>query len=112
MNTRNYLQDCRERTFFCRIGSKEKQNTSVSDLLVMEQEILELKIADMEDAMYELDGERLTEILSEFENYQYSGVPMKDVCIPAKRKVEMSDYISAVEMVIRWKKDLIYKESS
>jgi len=49
--------------------------------------------------------------MTDLQNYQYRGKALKDILVQAKRKVEMSDYVSAVEMVVRLKKGLADKES-
>lgn len=73
------------------------------ELEVLEEEQLDEKIALMEEAMYNLEDERLLEIVTELEKYQYRGVSLKEFLTPVKKKIERSDYISAVETVVKWK---------
>lgn len=75
----------------------------IEDMEVLEEAVFNEKIAQMEEAMYNLEGERILEILTELQNYQYGGSSLKEVLAPVKKKVERSDYISAVETVIKWK---------
>ncbi|MDE6749003.1 MAG: response regulator [Lachnospiraceae bacterium] len=60
----------------------------------------------LEDAMYALDGERMLEILSEMQEYQYHQTELEGKLAPVRKKVEMSDYMSAVEAVSRIREDL------
>ena len=61
-------------------------------------------MADMEQAMYSLDGKRLSELVEALGKYQYHGREIKDILPSVQRKIEMSDYISAVETIVRWKR--------
>lgn len=89
---------------------QEPAGESDSPLLLLEDVVFEQKIADMEDAMYSLDGSRLLEIMSELQKYQYHRTPVREIMDAAKRKVEMSDYVSAVELIIRWKRKVANEE--
>ncbi|MBQ2935592.1 MAG: response regulator [Lachnospiraceae bacterium] len=75
----------------------------LSELEEIEDALLDEKIACMEEAMYNLEGERLLEIVTELQNYQYRGVSLREFLVPVRRKIERSDYISAVETVLKWK---------
>ncbi len=89
-----------------KIGEEPKEVINSNTLSVISTDALERIIEQMEDVMYSLDGERLLELISELEKYQYKGQIMKDVLVPIRRKVEMYDYISAVESIMRWKNEL------
>lgn len=54
---------------------------------------------ELEDAAYGLDGEEMREILEEIARYRYHNKVLADALKPAFRKIEMSDYMSALEMV-------------
>ncbi len=49
--------------------------------------------------MYALDGDRMLAILTELGAYRYAGVPLGKRLEPVLKKVEMSDYISAMDTV-------------
>ena len=87
------------------------EEPDIQELPEIETEVLDQCILEMESIMYTLDDGRLLEIISEIEHYQYKGMVLKQVFAPIRRKVEMSDYISAVEAVIKWKNGLADKES-
>ncbi len=93
------------------IETSVEEETDIQELPEIENSVLEEYIAEMESIMYTLEGERLLEIISEIEVYQLNGMSLKQVFAPIRRKVEMSDYISAVEAVIKWKKGLMDKEN-
>ena len=90
----------------------QEEEVSVETLPQIESEDLSKAIKNMEDAMYALDGEILLEVIEELETYQYKGQSMKKVLAPVRKKVEMSDLFSAVEMVMRWKAETDSKENS
>ncbi len=84
----------------------ETEEAVVCELPVLKKEAFQQLIAKMEEAMYALDGEILLEILSKLQEYQYHGTSLKEALSQARRKVEMSDYISAVETVVKLKSKL------
>jgi len=90
----------------------EEEVVEIENLPELQTEQLEKIIANMEEAMYVFDGEILTELIEELEGYQYKGNIMKKVLAPVRRKIEMSDLISAVDMVVRFKKETDDKENS
>ena len=90
----------------------QEEEVSVETLPEIESEDLSKAIKNMEDAMYALDSEILLEVIEELETYQYKGQSMKKVLAPVRKKVEMSDLFSAVEMVMRWKAETDSKENS
>ena len=49
--------------------------------------------------MYELDGGRMQELLSGLQGYRYCGAVLTEALQPVKKKIEMSDYMSAVDAV-------------
>ncbi len=89
-------------------GETEEAPTMVEiySMPVISSETLDRMIEQMEDITYSLDGERLLELISELETYQYKGQSLKEVLVPIRRKVESYDYVSAVESMIRWKNGL------
>ncbi|MBO5336088.1 MAG: response regulator [Lachnospiraceae bacterium] len=100
----------RRKEWICPQKESETNSDTECNLPVLESKNFDQIIERMEDAMYSLDEECLLAILTELENYQYYGVALNTVCTPVRRKVEMSDYVSAVEMVVRFKNGLDGKE--
>lgn len=67
-------------------------------------------IADMEEAVYSFDGDILMGFVEELERYCYNGKVMKDILIPVRRKIEMSDFMPAVDFIAEWKRDFDRKK--
>ncbi|MBR6638037.1 MAG: response regulator, partial [Lachnospiraceae bacterium] len=82
----------------------------VSELPVLEDSEFERIVSEMEQVMYLLDGEKLAGYVAELQKYQYGGKELKELLEPIYRKIEMSDYISAVENVVRIKNKLSDRE--
>jgi hypothetical protein len=56
--------------------------------------------------VYAFDADILIKYLEELEQYSYKGNVLKSVLAPVRRKIEMWDYISAVELLANQKKDM------
>ena len=89
---------------------QEEETVEINKLPLLSTDVLERTIEQMEETMYTLDGERLLELIAFLEGYQYKGQNMQEVLAPIRRKVEMYDYVSAVESIMRWKSELAGKE--
>ncbi len=72
----------------------------------LSKEELEGIIEKMETAAYGLNGEELFEEIDKLCNYSYCNVPLRKHLVPVRHKVEMSDYVSAVEMIMGLKSKL------
>ncbi|MDE7283900.1 MAG: response regulator [Lachnospiraceae bacterium] len=79
-------------------------------ILIKQQELSEEKfdefMTELEDAMYALDGGRMTAIISEMQEYQYHQTELAPKLTPVRKKIEMSDYMSATEAVSRIREGL------
>ncbi len=73
------------------------------------EEEFERILEEMEDAMYSLDDKRLKELLKNLQQYKYCNQALVNALAPVERKFEMSDYMSAVEMVARIKTKIAAK---
>ncbi|MBO5303297.1 MAG: response regulator [Lachnospiraceae bacterium] len=106
---RKLLKRLREIEELC--PKKEVQEVQKSSALPeLEDSQFDRFIADMEEAMYSLNGSRLLEIIADLQKYQYHGESLENSLMQIKRKAEMSDYISAVEMTVQLKQSLADKE--
>jgi len=56
-------------------------------------------LAELEDAMYALDGEEMLSVLARMQEYCYCGTSLRGKLDPVRKKVEMADYMSAVDVV-------------
>ena len=97
-----------------RIGlcpSEEETGELLQDVKEISGEEFEKIIADMEMAVFAFETDVLTKNLEELEKYSYKGNVLKNVLAPVRRKIEMSDLMSAVEMVAKQKKYMDGKEN-
>lgn len=91
-------------------SKKNEETVEQEELSELADERFDEILEQMEEAMYELDEERLTELVDELAGYKYHNTPLKTAVIPVKRKIEMSDCISAVELVNKLKGKIAGKE--
>lgn len=65
------------------------------------------KLAEqLEEAVYRLEGAAMLSIVEKLQQYSYHGHPLKELLEPVKKKIHMSDYMSASEVVQRLKEKL------
>ena len=77
----------------------------------IEKEKFEEILSQMEMAMYSLDGDTLKELADELCKYDYKGNSLKEALQPALRKIQMSDYMSAVDTIMAIKNKMDGKEA-
>jgi CheY-like chemotaxis protein len=63
----------------------------------MDEETFDSFLKELEEGGYALDRERMKHTLSELEIYEYGGIDLQDKLAPIRRKIEESDYMSAVD---------------
>ena len=85
-------------------GGEEQE--SEQNLPELSRERFEELVSSMESAMYEFDGPGMLEILEDLQKYQYRGTSLKTRLAFLHHKIEMSDYMSALENVIKIKERL------
>ena len=85
---------------------EEETGELLQDVNEISGEEFEKIIADMEMAVFAFETDVLTKNLEELEKYSYKGNVLKNVLAPVRRKIEMWDYISAVELLAEQKKDM------
>ena len=68
-------------------------------------------LGEMENAVYTLDGTSLLKMTGELKNCRFGGKALEEVITKAERKIEMSDFFSAVEMISHWKENTEIEES-
>ncbi len=90
--------------------NNEESLTECQELKEIEDNLFEEYIDKMEEAMYSFDKDEMMNILLELNGYMYNGKLLKKELAPVVRKVEQSDYMSAVEMIIKLKKKLSRRE--
>lgn len=80
------------------------------EYLPMDETVFDEKIAQLETAMYNFDGDGMAAILRELQEYEYAGVPLDKPLTSILRKVEMSDYMSAYDTISKIKNELTRKK--
>ena len=91
-------------------SEETEESEDISELPVLNEDVFGSILEEMEDAMFDLNGEKLMEAVSELQKYQYHGKALDLLLLPVKRKIEKSDYMSAVDMVTELKEKLAGKE--
>lgn len=88
------------------LQSASEQGADALDLPELDEDTFDGLLAEFEDAMYDLDGERMLVILAQMREYQYCQASLEEKLAPVKKKVEMSDYMSAVDLVSKIRDEL------
>ena len=83
-----------------------KSELKPADLLELDEETFDAQIKELENAMYELDKEQMLSVLSKLQEYEYHKIPLSKKLIPVKKKIEMSDYMSAVDTISKIRENL------
>ena len=69
----------------------------------LEEETLQSYLMELDAATFDFDGEKMIAIIDKMEHCSYRGCPMQKAVDTARRKVEMSDYMSAYDVLAKWK---------
>lgn len=97
------------------LENEEERITETAEMTKNRKEIsreeLEQILNDMENAVYLLEEESLLKMSAELKNCYFCGKSMTDIMKKAEQKIEMSDFISAVEMVVKWKEKTMNEEN-
>lgn len=87
------------------LGLPVEEEIDVSECTAIEKETLQSYLIDLDAAMFEFDGEKMIFIIDKMEYCSYMGQPMQKIADKARRKVEMSDYMSAYDVIVKWKEN-------
>ena len=100
------------------LSGKEKNMEEVQTTTAKKEELKELSleeleqmISDMENAVYTFDEQYLLRMAEELKKCCFCGKSMEEIMKKVERKIEMSDLISAVEMLMRWKEITLDEEN-
>ncbi len=86
-------------------GSGVRSKKEVVELPEIETQEFEQIVSQMETAMFELDQDTLEKHLKYLAGYQYHGRALTDIVSKALKKVEKSDFMSAVDMIAKQRKN-------
>ena len=71
---------------------------------ILQEDAFEQCLVDLENAAFDLDGEKMQSLISELSAYSYGGKDLQNELRPVYKKIEMFDYMSAYEAVLKIKK--------
>jgi len=81
-------------------GRKEAEpERPQAELPELGEEEFDSFLAQLEDAMFALDGAQMLAVLDKMNGYLYCGTRLNVKLAPVRKKIEMSDYMSAVDAV-------------
>lgn len=75
----------------------EENAADTTELRELDAVQLEEFTRHLEDAVFGLDAGKMLEIVAELEQYSYCGKPLKKTLEMVRRKIEMADYMSALD---------------
>ena len=75
----------------------------------IDEALFEEKISQLEEAMYNFDGDGMIVILKSLQDCEYGGVPLDKTITSILRKVEMTDYMSAYDALVKVKNEITGK---
>ena len=79
----------------------QEETVETENLPELDEETFDKLTMELEDAMYTLEEEQMLAVLSRMQEYQYRQTALAAALEPVKKKIEMSDYMSAVDAVTR-----------
>lgn len=77
--------------------AKEEAVEEYQDMPVIDEKQMEQNVAMFEEAVYEFDESKMLEVLAYLQDYQWKGKSLSNELVSVKRKVEMMDYMSALD---------------
>ncbi len=80
-------------------GKLPASENLISDLPELDGPAFDRLLAELEDAAYALDGTQMLTVLSELQKYRYGNILLGEKLEPVRKKIEMSDYMPALETV-------------
>ena len=88
----------------------EQETHEREELPELAEELADQMMVQIEEAMLALDGGRMAELVTTLQGYQYNGTNLKEILAPVQRKIQMSDYMSAGEMLAKMRERMRHKE--
>ena len=79
----------------------EEKEEEAAGQEVLDEEVFDAYLKDLEDATYRLAKEEMSDILTKLQGYSYHGKSLEKPLEQVKKKVEMLDLMSALEVVYR-----------
>lgn len=80
-------------------GGKSLPEEDLSDMPELDEDGFDRLQGRLEDAVYSFDSSQMLAVLSEMQEYRYCNLPLREKLVPVLKKIEKSDYMSAVDAV-------------
>ncbi len=94
-------------------AQEEAEIVQETELPELSEAMLDETIKKIENAAYGLDGEQMKELVVELEHYRYGEFPLKKSLAIVLHKIEMCDYMSALDALIKLREQIRnYEERS
>lgn len=87
------------------LGLPVEEEVSLSECTEIDEGTLQSYLEELDAAMFEFDGEKMSFIIDKLKRCSYKGLAMQKIADMARRKVKMSDYMSAYDGIVRWKEE-------
>jgi len=94
------------------LENAEPEEENLAEYEILTEETFDEKIKSLENAMYEFDGNTMNDILQQLKKYQFMDVPLEKPLRAVIRKVEMSDYMSAFDTLVKLKGEIMKKQET
>lgn len=85
------------------LGAKESDEVAVDKAAITNEEF-DAKLVELENASYDLDGDKMKQILDELSEYSYAGKDLQKELKSVYKKIEMFDFMSAYEVAAKVRK--------
>lgn len=82
---------------------ERKEERKAEELWELEEYDFDSILEKLEEAVYELNSKHMMEITEELKVCSYKGKALEELMVLAQKKIEMSDCLSAVDMIAAWK---------
>ena len=89
-----------------RVNPQQDSAEEDEELEELSDEAFDRYVIELEDAMYTFESGNMLEVLEKLQQYRYHGQSLKQPLEPVKKKVEMSDLMPALEVVLKLKEKL------
>lgn len=78
---------------------EESESGHTQEIPELSEAMFDGLTAELEEAMFSLDGGQMLKVLDKMQGFQYCRTPLLEKLRPVRKKIEMSDYMSAVDAV-------------
>ena len=87
------------------LGLPVEEEVSLLECTEIDEGTLQGYLEELDAATFDFDGEKMIFVIDKMERCSYKGLSMQKVTDMARRKVKMSDYMSAYDCIVRWKEE-------